>query len=64
MGQQEKPAEEDQWDPRDLENEEEEGNPIPDHALQLMFQNLAMNIPRKLLFVFFKNSKYLMYFFL
>ena len=53
MGQQEKPAEEDQWDPYDLENEEEEGNPIPDHALQLMFQNLAMNIPRKLLFVFF-----------
>ena len=53
MGLQEKPNEEDQWDPRDLENEEEEGNPIPDHALQLMFQNLVMNIPRKLLFVFF-----------
>ena len=51
MGIEEKPNEEDQWDPRDLENEEEEEN--PDHALQLMFQNLAMNIPRKLLFVIF-----------
>ena len=46
MGKQEKPNDDDNWDPRDLENEEEEEKvQLPDNVMQMMFQNLAMNIP-------------------
>ena len=35
------------WDPRNLENEDEE-----DDRIQLMLQDLAARIPRKLIFFF------------